>query len=100
MIVVAPRGFRRTVVLTRLLPGLSSRDPGLTNCPPIRGKSGERWTPLCKAPHSGVYAEVGTMRSSPSGAQRGTPDFGQLGKVGSSLGEGVWNATEETELPS
>ena len=46
MIVVAPRGFRRTVVLTRLLPGLSSRDPGLTNCPPIRGKSAGQPNPL------------------------------------------------------
>ena len=36
----APRGFRRTVVLERSLPGLSSRDPGLTNRPLNRGKSG------------------------------------------------------------
>ena len=33
----APQGFRRTVVLRRSLPGRSSRDPGLTNCPPTRG---------------------------------------------------------------
>ena len=35
----APRGFRRTVVLRRSLPGRSSRDPGLTTCPPNRDKS-------------------------------------------------------------
>ena len=34
----APQGFRRTARLRRSLPGSSSRDPGLTNCPPDRGK--------------------------------------------------------------
>ena len=41
----APQGFRRTVVLKRFLPGTSSRDPGLTNCPPNRGKS--VWPLVC-----------------------------------------------------
>ena len=35
----APQGFRRTAMLRRSLPGRSSRDPGLTNCPPTRGKT-------------------------------------------------------------
>ena len=35
----APQGFRRTAELRRFRPGRSSRDPGLTNCPPIRGNS-------------------------------------------------------------
>ena len=33
----APRGFRRTTLSTT--PGLAPRDPGLTTCPPIRGRS-------------------------------------------------------------
>ena len=35
----APQGFRRTAGLRRSLHGSSSRDPGLTNCPPDRGNS-------------------------------------------------------------
>jgi len=37
--IAAPRGFRRTLVLHRSLPGLSSRDPGLTHCLRNRGRS-------------------------------------------------------------
>ena len=37
--IAALQGFRRTLVLERSLPGLSSRDPGLTNCLRNRGRS-------------------------------------------------------------
>ena len=37
--IVAPQGFRRTLVLETSLPGSSSRDPGLTNRLRNRGRS-------------------------------------------------------------
>ncbi len=42
--IAAPRGFRRTRVLERALPGLLSRDPGLTNC--LRNQGRSTLTPL------------------------------------------------------
>ena len=49
--IAAPQGFRRTAVLKRTTPpGRSSRGPGLTNCPPNRGKVTLR-SPTLHHPH-------------------------------------------------
>lgn len=72
--IAAPRDFRRTLVLHRSLPGLSSRDPGLTHCLRNRGRS---------TPHDAVHS-VG--RGSPRAGSRRRQRAGDIERVGERLG--------------